>query len=173
MLVIRFSRIGRSKQAIFKLVVAEKARAVQKKFIEEVGYYNPRTDKGKGEFTFDAETIKKYLKNGAKLSQSAARMLAKEGMKEAEAAIIARPTKPKKEKAPEPKEEAPAAEVKEEKTEEAEAPAPAETASSEEKADESAEEKKEETPEEPKEEATPEAPEEEKKAEDEKDKDKK
>ncbi|MBT3349460.1 30S ribosomal protein S16 [bacterium] len=112
MLVIRFSRIGRKKQAFFKLVVAEKARAVQKKITKDLGYFNPLSDGGKGEFVFDADSIKKYIANGAQLSQTAARMLTKNGVKEAEKFIEKRTTKPKKEKAPAPAPEtAPVAEA--------------------------------------------------------------
>ncbi len=97
MLVIRFSRFGRKKSAFFKLVVAEKARAVKKKPVAELGWYNPHSDGGKGEFKFDAELVKKYIKNGAQVSQTVARKLVKEGIKEAGKFVEQRPTKPKKE----------------------------------------------------------------------------
>lgn len=114
MLTLRFARHGRKKQAFFKLVAAEKARAVQKKCVKEIGYYNPLAEGGKGVFNFDAEAVKKYLANGAQVSQTAARLLAKNGIKEAEKFIAKRVMKPKKE---EPKaeetasEEAPAEEA--------------------------------------------------------------
>ena len=110
MLIIRFARHGRKKQAFFKIVVAEKARAVQKKYIAELGFYNPLADEGKGLCKIDAAAVKKYISNGAQLSQSAARLFVKNGINEAEKFIIARPTKPRKEAPkPEPKaEEAPA-----------------------------------------------------------------
>lgn len=117
MLVIRLARFGKKKQAFFKLVVAEKARAVQKKFVKEIGYYNPHTDGGKGEFVFNKEDVVAYIKNGAQPSQTVARKLAAEGIKEAEKFIEKRATKPKKE---EPKPEAPAEEAApEENTDEA------------------------------------------------------
>lgn len=103
MLIIRFARIGRKKQAFFKLVVAEKARAVQKKSIAQLGYFNPHADGGKGEFVFDQEKVETYIKNGAQLSQTVARMLVKHGVKAAGKFVKARATKPKKEApAPEP-----------------------------------------------------------------------
>lgn len=116
MLTIRFARHGRKKQAFFKLVIAEKARAVQKKIVAELGHFDPLADGGKGSLTFDAEAIKKHIANGAQVSQSAARLLVKNGINEAEKFIETRKTKPKKEApAPEPveekeAEEAPAAE---------------------------------------------------------------
>jgi len=117
MLMIRFVRVGRKNQAYFHLVVAEKARAVQKKIIEKLGHLSPHVNKGEGEFTFDADRIKYYIGNGAQMSQTAARILTKNGFKEAGAFIVARPTKPKKTPAPTEAPvatEAPAEEVKEE-----------------------------------------------------------
>ena len=118
MLIIRFVRIGRNKQAYFKLVAAEKARAVKKKYIAEIGNFDPHFNEGKGKFKFDAEVIKKHIANGAQMSQSVARKLVKEGLKEAGKFIIQRKTKPKKEAAPVEKKEAPAAEAPAEKKEE-------------------------------------------------------
>jgi len=114
MLVIRFARFGRKKSAFFKLVVAEKARAVQKKPVAELGWFNPHADGGKGEFKFDAEAIKKYISNGAQVSETVARKLVKEGIKEAGKFVSQRPTKPKKEA---PKKEEPATEEKSESEE--------------------------------------------------------
>jgi small subunit ribosomal protein S16 len=106
MLIIRFARFGRNRNAFFKLVVAEKARAAQKKPVAELGWFNPHSDGGKGEFKVDAGLVKKYIANGAQVSQTVARKLVKEGIKEAGKFIEQRSTKPKKEApAPEPKEE--------------------------------------------------------------------
>ncbi len=102
MLVIRFARRGRKKQAFFDLVVAEKARAVNKKFIAKLGYFNPLTESGKGLFSFDQELVEKYMNNGAQPSQAVARLLVKNGCKLAEKFIEKRHTTPKKE---EPKKE--------------------------------------------------------------------
>lgn len=101
MLIIRFARRGRKKQAFFHLLVAEKSQAVQKKYIEKIGYMNPLSDGGKGEFVFDAEKVKKYISNGAQLSQSVARLLTKNGVNEAEKFVEKRVTKPKKEQSKE------------------------------------------------------------------------
>jgi small subunit ribosomal protein S16 len=113
MLTLRFARHGRKKQAFFKIVAAEKARAVQKKCIAELGFYDPLADGGKGICKVDATAVKNYIKNGAQVSQSVARLLVKNGINEAEKFIATRVTKPKKEApAPEPKEtEEPTAEA--------------------------------------------------------------
>jgi small subunit ribosomal protein S16 len=118
MLTIRFTRVGRKKQAFFHLVAAEKSKAVQKKYVEKLGYYNPHSENGKGQFEFDKDRILHFVKNGAQMSQTVARMLSKAGVKEAGKFIEQRVTKPKKEEPkPEPTEEAPT-ETPEEKTEE-------------------------------------------------------
>lgn len=98
MLTLRFARVGKKKNAFFHLVVAEKARAVQKKFVEKIGYYNPHTEGGKGEFVFDKERVLHFIKNGAQVSQTVARKLVKADIKEAGKFIKERPTHPKKEK---------------------------------------------------------------------------
>lgn len=132
MLTLRLARHGRKKQAFFKIVAAEKARAVQKKYIAELGFFNPLADGGIGITKFDASAIKKYIKDGAQVSQSLARLLVKNGVNEAEKFIETRPTKPKKESpAPEKKE------VKEEETKE-EVAAPEETPTEKETAKEAA-----------------------------------
>lgn len=112
MLIIRFARRGRKGQAFFDLVVAEKSRPVQKKFIEKLGYQNPLTDGGKGEFVFDKELVEKYIKNGAQVSQSAARLLVKNGCELAGKFVEQRASKPQKTEAPkeEPEAAAPVAE---------------------------------------------------------------
>lgn len=43
MLTIRFQRAGKSNRPEFRVVVAPKTAAAQKKFTEALGFYNPRT----------------------------------------------------------------------------------------------------------------------------------
>ena len=129
MLMIRFVRVGRKKQAYFHLVVAEKARAVQKKITEKLGHLSPHINKGEGEFVFNAERISHYIKNGAQMSQTAARILTKHGFKEAGAFVEQRKSKPKKTPAPTEApvvEEVPAEELSEEVIEEVSNETPAE-----------------------------------------------
>lgn len=97
MLIIRFARRGRHNRAFYDLVVAEKARAVKKKYIEKVGYFDPHTDGGAGNFVFEQEKIEKHISNGAQMSASVAKKLAKAGMKAAEKFVPTRVQKPKKE----------------------------------------------------------------------------
>ena len=108
MLIIRFARFGRNKTAFFKLVVAEKARAAQKKSIAELGWFNPHAEDGKGEFNVDIEAVKKYIANGAQVSQTAARRLVKVGVQEAGKFVEQRKSKPQKEAPKKEETEAPA-----------------------------------------------------------------
>ncbi len=74
MLVIRLARTGKRKQASFRVVVAEKEKAVSTKFIEILGNYDPHQKK----FEIDEERLKEYMKNGARPSNSLAKILKKE-----------------------------------------------------------------------------------------------
>jgi small subunit ribosomal protein S16 len=116
MVIIRFVRVGRRNQAFFHLVAAEKSRAVQKKYIEKLGYYNPHSDAGKGELVFNETRVKYFLGHGAQMSETAARLLSKQGCKEAGKFVHERPTKPKKETPP-PKVSESESETSSEKTE--------------------------------------------------------
>lgn len=98
MLMIRFARFGRKKQAFFHLVAAEKANAVKKKSVARLGSYDPHVNSGEGKFDFDQAAIEKYINNGAHVSQSAARLLVKHGLALAGKFVKKRATKPKKEK---------------------------------------------------------------------------
>lgn len=100
MLVVRLARRGRKKQPFYDIVVAEKARAVQKKYVKKLGYYNPLTEDGKGLLVVDKDLAEKFISNGAQPSDTAARLLSKHGVKSAEKYIAKRVTKPKKEAAP-------------------------------------------------------------------------
>ena len=78
MLVIRLRRTGRSKQATYDIVVAEKARAVKGKFLEKVGSYNPSVTPK--EFKYDVDRIKKWVGSGATPSDTLASLLKKNGV---------------------------------------------------------------------------------------------
>lgn len=44
MLVIRLTRVGKKNSPAYRVVVADKKRAVKRKFIEILGHYNPTTN---------------------------------------------------------------------------------------------------------------------------------
>ena len=64
MLTIRLQRVGRKNQPIFRIVLAEKHRAAQKKIVENLGLYNPRNK----EFTVKEERVKHWLEKRTALS---------------------------------------------------------------------------------------------------------
>jgi len=75
MLVIRFLRIGKKNQPSFRIVVTEKRTSPKgRKFLEILGFYNPRTK----EKRLNAERIKYWLSVGAKLSPSVHNLLIEE-----------------------------------------------------------------------------------------------
>lgn len=133
MLRIRFFRVGKKKQASFKIVVTDKRNPPKGgRFVEEVGFWNPMTK----EKILKAERIKYWLSKGAKPSNTVYNLLLKEKIlegkkipvhkkkKEKEKSAPAVPAAPVAEKpgASEPKEEKPKAlegKPKEEKPKEA------------------------------------------------------
>ena len=67
MLAIRFLRIGKRNQPSFKMVVVDsKKSSTAGKFIEQVGFYNPKTK----EKILNAERIKYWMSVGAKASDT-------------------------------------------------------------------------------------------------------
>lgn len=128
MLTIRFARTGKRHQAYFRIVVADKRKAVGAKFIEILGNYDPHAKT----LSIDKDRLKEYMKNGAVPSNSVAKLLKKEKIEFPSWVKIT-----EKNKAPKKKEE----EAKE---------APKEKPVEKKEAAEGEEEKKEETPKEEK-----------------------
>lgn len=121
MLVIRLQRTGRTNLATYRIVVAEKARAVKGKFNEIVGHYLPAQKDAA--FKADVERIEFWVGKGAVPSDTVARLLKRAGVKNMDKFIVryakrksknapdepAAPAAPVAEAAPAP--EAPAAEA--------------------------------------------------------------
>jgi small subunit ribosomal protein S16 len=143
MLVLRFFRVGKKNQPLFKIVVTDKRRSSTKgRFVEEVGFYNPQSK----EKTLKVERVKHWLSVGAQPSPTVFNLLASEKIVEGKKIDVHKKPKEKKEKPAEAT--APGAEGKpaEEKPEAAKE-APKEKAPKEEKAppaEKKAEEEKEE-----------------------------
>ncbi len=77
MLRIRLRRVGRKKQPSYRIVVAESTAPRDGKFVEVVGFYNPRTQPET--ITVKEERILYWLSVGAQPSESTARLLKKIG----------------------------------------------------------------------------------------------
>jgi len=73
MLVIRFQKIGKKNQKILRLVLQDKRWKLNGKVIQVLGWWNPYLKKGE----FKKDLIEFYLKNGAKLSETAKSILKK------------------------------------------------------------------------------------------------
>lgn len=99
--MIRLARTGKKKQAYFRVVVAEKERAVGAKFIEILGNYNPHEKK----LEINKERLQEFLKNGAQPSNRLALILKKEGVELPKWLKIKEKNKPPKKSEEEKKEE--------------------------------------------------------------------
>ncbi|MDH5605996.1 MAG: 30S ribosomal protein S16 [Anaerolineae bacterium] len=147
MVRLRLRRVGRKKQASFRVVAADRETSRDGRFLEVVGFYNPRTDPST--ITLKEDRIYEWLSKGAQPSDSTAQLFKTVGLyeryerfkkgedvaklvQEAEAAEAGRNVSGKtrreapkgKPKKAEPKAEAaPAAEVKAEEPAAEEAPA--------------------------------------------------
>lgn len=76
MLVIRFQKVGKRGQKIFRLVLQEKHWKLQGKAIKILGWYNPYTKEG----NLQKDLILFYLKNGAQISDTAFNILVTKGI---------------------------------------------------------------------------------------------
>ncbi len=77
MLKIRLTRIGKRNQPEFRMVLVEAKRsAASGRFIENLGYYNPRKKVKK----IEKERVKHWLSQGVQLSPSVHNMLVGEGL---------------------------------------------------------------------------------------------
>ena len=68
MVVIRLSRGGAKKRPFYHIVVADKRRSRDGRFIERLGYYNPIAAGKDVKLTLDAERVQHWIKNGAQPS---------------------------------------------------------------------------------------------------------
>ena len=68
MLTIRLSRIGKKKQAFYRVVVIDRRRPRDGRFVEIVGTYNPL--KHPPEVILDADRVKHWLGHGAQPSDT-------------------------------------------------------------------------------------------------------
>lgn len=75
MLMIRLARVGARKQPVYRVVVIEKDRARNGRFIEIIGTYNPRTNPATVELKH--ERIAYWRGKGAQLSSTLERLVTK------------------------------------------------------------------------------------------------
>lgn len=75
---IRLKRMGMKKKPFYRVVVADERSPRDGRFIEEIGYYNPMTEPAT--IKIDAESAKKWLRNGAQPTDTARTLLKKSGV---------------------------------------------------------------------------------------------
>jgi len=74
MLAIKLKRIGKKHQASFRIIVAEKRSKINGRFVEDLGWYNPHTNKSK----INMERVGHWTKNGAQPTASIKNLLKKQ-----------------------------------------------------------------------------------------------
>lgn len=78
MVKIRLKRMGKKKNPFYRIVVADARAPRDGRFIEEIGTYDPTKDPS--EFNVNEELAKKWLSNGAKPTETVARIFKSTGI---------------------------------------------------------------------------------------------
>ena len=72
---IRLARGGAKKRPFFSMVVTDSRNARDGRFIERVGFYDPKAPEGREALRVDMERLAYWQGKGAKLSDTAARLV--------------------------------------------------------------------------------------------------
>ena len=72
---MRLRRMGAKKAPFYRVIVADSRSPRDGRFIEEIGYFNPRTEPV--ELKIDADKAKTWLKNGAQPTDTVKALLKK------------------------------------------------------------------------------------------------
>ena len=83
MVVIRLARGGAKRRPFYNLVVADSKSARDGRFIERIGFYNPKAPAGQETFRVQTERLTYWQGKGAQLSDTAARLVKQFGTKQA------------------------------------------------------------------------------------------
>lgn len=75
---IRLKRIGAKKNPFYRIVVSDSRSPRDGRFIEEIGYYNPLTEPKT--VKFDNEKAIKWIKNGARPTDTVERLFKTSGL---------------------------------------------------------------------------------------------
>ena len=78
MVKLRLKRMGAKKQPSYRIVAADSRAPRDGRFIEILGFYNPRNNPAK--IKLDEENILKWLNNGAQPTDTVRSILSKEGI---------------------------------------------------------------------------------------------
>lgn len=89
MVVIRLARGGAHKRPFYNMVVADSRRAAAGKFIERVGFYDPKAPEGRENLRVSMDRLTFWQSKGAQLSPTVARLVKQFGKKVAGTAAAA------------------------------------------------------------------------------------
>jgi small subunit ribosomal protein S16 len=85
MVVIRLARGGAKKRPFYNVVVADSRRARDGRFIERIGFYDPKAPEGRERLRVDQERLAHWKNKGAQLSDTVARLVKQIGASKAAA----------------------------------------------------------------------------------------
>jgi small subunit ribosomal protein S16 len=74
MVVIRLARGGAKKRPFYNVVVADSRRTVSGRFIERVGFYDPKAPEGRESLRFSMDRVSYWQGKGAQMSPTVARL---------------------------------------------------------------------------------------------------
>jgi len=83
MVVIRLARGGAKKRPFFNMVVADSRCARDGRFIERIGFYDPKAPAGRESLRLNTERLAHWQSKGAILSHTAARLVKQFGQQKA------------------------------------------------------------------------------------------
>ena len=75
MVVIRLARGGAKQRPFYNVVVADSRKPATGKFIERVGFYDPKAPEGRENLRFAMERLSYWKGQGAKMSPTVARLV--------------------------------------------------------------------------------------------------
>jgi len=75
MVKIRLARGGAKKRPFYGIMVADQRFSPRGRFIERVGFYNPRAKGGEERLRVDAERVQYWISKGAQPSDRVAKLL--------------------------------------------------------------------------------------------------
>ena len=88
MLRIRLRRVGKKKQPMYRIVVADSRKARDGAFVDSLGHYHPMDEPST--IVLDAERARMWLDRGAQPSDRVAKLLAIQGVAEIPAKLKTR-----------------------------------------------------------------------------------
>ncbi len=92
--VLRLQRIGKRTQPHYRIVAIEKSSGPHGQPLEVIGHYNPKATKDKEKVTIDTDKLNRWVKTGAKPSDTVGTLITR-AAKVAKAAAAAVPVEHK------------------------------------------------------------------------------